>query len=397
MRSMVSLDESQRIFSELREEFYFRRDTEVVTLLDALGRILAEDVFSRKDMPESDIATMDGFAVKSSDSPPLKIVGEIFPNYEGKALLKDGEAYYITTGSPLPEGADAVIKVELTDQINGELHFAGKINSGKYVLKKGSEVRKGELVMERGRRIGPQEIAVLTGLGYERVKVLRKLRVAVFSNGDEIKAGKLKDINSAMIMSFVREWGEEAHFLGVAGDNYDEVRELILRGVSEYDVVITSGGVSVGKKDYVIKVMRDLGEMVLYKIRQRPGKPMAVAVVEGKPVFALPGKPGGAFVAMLSLRKFFVGDRPYPKVKLKMAKGVRIPTPGFRYIVFIKVIDGLAFPVGYKDSPISILPDNSPYEVSVISNMARSFLADGFLIAEKDIGEGEEVEVSLYE
>ena len=397
MRSMVTLDESQEIFSKLREQFYFKRDTEVVCLNDSLGRILAEDIYSPKDMPERDIATMDGFAIKSSNSPPLRIVGEIFPNSDSNAKLKDGEAFYITTGSPLPEGADAVLKVELAESMNGELHYSEKIEAGKYVLKKGSEMKKGELVIERGRKISPQEIAVLTSLGYDKVKVFRKLRIAVFSNGDEIKGGKLKDINSAMIMSFIREWGEEPHFLGVAGDNYEEVKELIMKGVRNYDAVITSGGVSVGKKDFVIKVLKDHGDLILYKVRQRPGKPMAVAIVESKPVFALPGKPGGAFVAMLSLRKFFVGDKPYPKLKLKMAKGVKIPTKGFRYIVFIKLIDGLAFPVGYKDSPISILPDNSPYEVSIISNMARSFLADGFLIAESDIKEGEEVEVNLYE
>jgi molybdenum cofactor synthesis domain-containing protein len=309
--------------------------------------------------------------------------------------IGEGECCYITTGSPLPEGADAVVKVELTEVRDGHLYFTGEISEGKYVLREGSEVRKGELLIGRGRKIGPQEIAILTAIDCNRVKVLRKLRVAVFSNGDEMRKEIIKDTNSPMIMNFIRQWGEEVHFLGTAGDDFEEVRNMILKGVRNYDVVITSGGVSVGKKDYVIRVLEEEGELILYKVRQRPGKPMAIGVVNDKPVFALPGKPGGAFVAMLSLRKFFLGDVPFPITKVRIARNVKIPTPGFKYIVFIKLEGRVGYPVGYKGSPVSILSDDSPYEVSLVSNMARSFLADGFIVTEHDLREGEEVEVNL--
>lgn len=397
MRELVSLDDSLSFIRGLREKFYFNRGVEEVDVNEALDRELAEDVISPVTLPARDLATMDGYAIRSFDEFPLKIVSSIYADSDEVPELKPGEAYYITTGSPMPIGADAVLKIELAEVRNNLLYAKEKIKSGTYVLKKGSEIRKGEVVIEAKKRIGPQEIAILNSLGVKRVKVYRKLRVAVFSNGDEIKKGVRNDTNGPMIMSFIKKWGHEPYFLGVTNDTYEEIREMIMRGVKDYDVVITSGGVSVGEKDYVIKALREEGELLLYKVKQRPGKPFAIGLINGKLVFGLPGKPAGAFVATLfGLRTFFYGDAPFPKVKAQLSHEIKIPAPGFTYIVFVKLSEGKAHPVGYVDSPVRLFPKGNPYAVSLLSQTTRSVLADGFVLTSRDIKENEEVEVNLY-
>lgn len=151
-----------------------------------------------------------------------------------------------------------------------------------------------------------------------------------------------------------------------------------------------------GEKDYVISVLKEIGEVILYRVRQRPGKPMVVAIVNDKPVFALPGKPAGCFTAMLSLRRFFVGDKPFPKVKAKIAGDVVLPTKGFSYFLFVKLRNGYAIPAGFRHSHVSIIPDEK-YEVSLVSSMARSAVSDGFVVIDRDLKAGEEVEVNLYD
>ncbi len=396
MHEMVSIDDSISFMKKLREKFYYNRGVEEINVDEALDRELAEDIVSPVTLPKHDLATMDGYAIRSSDSYPLKIVGSIYAGNESDTKLNKGEAFYITTGAALPRGADAVLKVELAE-VKGSLLYGKKIKSGTYVLKRGSEVKEGEVVIEAKRRIGPQEIAVLHSLGIKKVKVYRKMRVAVFSNGDEIKRGMRNDTNGPMIMSFLRKWGHEPAFLGITDDSYEEIREMIIEGTKEYDAVVTSGGVSVGRKDYVIKVLKEEGDLLLYRVKQRPGKPLAIGIVNNKPVFALPGKPAGAFISMMfALRAFFYGDIPFPKIRAKIAHEVKIPTKGFTYIVFVKIADGKAFPVGYVDSPVRLLPKGDKYAVSLISQMTRTVLADGFLLTERDLEEGEEVEVNLY-
>lgn len=397
MRELTTIDETWKLMDELREKYYFRRETEEVRVEDSLDRELAEDVFAERDLPPFDIATMDGYALKLEEGMrDYRIVGEIYAGEVTDRDVREGECYYITTGAKMPKNADTVVKVEITEVEDGLMRITDRVDRGKYVLKKGSEVRRGDLLLPKNSKIGPQEIAALISAGVERVKVYRRLRAAIFSNGDEIRKGIIADSNSAMIAAFLRRWGCEVHFLGTAGDSESGVKEMIKRGVMDYDVVLTSGGVSVGKKDYVVKALTEMGEMLLYRVRQRPGKPMVVAVVDDKLVFALPGKPAGCFTAMLTLRRFFVGDRPFPKIRARIAGDVFLPTKGFSYFLFIKLKDGFAVPAGFRHSHVSIIPDEK-YEVSLVSAMARSAVSDGFVVTDRDLKAGEEVEVNLYD
>lgn len=220
--------------------------------------------------------------------------------------------------------------------------------------------------------------------------------MGVIASGDEIKKGIIRDVNSPMIMSFIKQWGEEAYYMGVAGDDYSELSEIMHKGLDIFDCLITSGGVSVGKKDFLIRFIKNEGELLIHKVRIRPGKPLAIGIVRKKLIFALPGKPAGAFISMLFLREFFLGKIPFPRIKLPMKKSVKLPVSGFEYIIFIKNIDGYAYPLGYKDSPVNIIPENSNYQPSLISNTVRTLLADGFIITSKDLEKDEEVEINLF-
>lgn len=380
---------------ELREKYYFKREVEEIPVRDAVCRELAEDIIAKKDVPAYDMATMDGFAIKFGKR-KYRIVGEIYSGDMGEYEIDDDECFYVATGSKIPKNADTVVKAEIAKVKNGVIEIDGEFEKGKYVLKAGSEAKKDELVLRKGIKLNPQEIAVISSLGYERVKVYKKLRVGVFSNGDEIKKGIIPDSNSAMIIAFLRKWGCEVEFIGVVGDEREEVEKVLRYGSENFDVVMTSGGISLGKKDYVIRVLSEIGEILINQVKQRPGKPLTVAIVNDKPVFALPGKPAGAFIAMLSVRVFFVGEKPYPKVKAKLASAVKIPSDGFSYFLFVKLEDGIAVPVTYKGYILSTAFSEG-YEPSLIASMPRSTLSDGFVIANRDLKEGEEVEVNLYD
>lgn len=274
---LVTLEHLDKILYEFREKFFFKRQTESVPILESIGRILAKDIYSNKTLPLYDIATMDGYAVNSLDPPPLKLIGEVFPDSPIRKIEK-GYACYITTGAPLPEGADAVVKIEEAELTEEGLFFQN-VTSGRYVLKKGTDFKENELVVEAGRRISPQEIAMMAVLHIDEVEVLKKYRVGIIATGDEIKKGVVKDVNSFVVASFIKQWGEEPVLLGTAGDDYEELKELMIQGLLCCDTLITTGGVSVGKKDFVIKVIEDEGELVLHKVRVRPGKPMAIGVI----------------------------------------------------------------------------------------------------------------------
>ncbi|MEM0315805.1 MAG: molybdopterin molybdotransferase MoeA [Archaeoglobaceae archaeon] len=395
MKRLITIDDTWRVMRELREKYYFKRDIETISIRDAVCRELAEDIIAKKSVPAYDIATMDGFAVKFGRR-EYRILGEIYPGDLGEYEVAEDECFYVTTGSKMPRNADTVVKVEIAKVKDGKIEIEGEIEKGKYVLKAGSEAEEGEVILKKGTKLNPQEIAVISSLGYKEVRVYKRLKVGVFSNGDEIKKGVIPDSNSAMIISFLKKWGCDVEFLGIAGDDKEEVKRLLRQGAEKFDVIMTSGGVSVGKKDYVIKVLGEVGEILVNQVKQRPGKPLTIAIVNDKPVFALPGKPAGAFIAMLSVRVFFVGEKPYPKVKAKLATDVKIPSDDFSYFLFVKLEDGFAVPVFYKGQILSTTFSDG-YEPSLISAMPRSTLSDGFVITNRDLRKGEEVEVNLYD
>ncbi|MFQ6135898.1 MAG: molybdopterin molybdotransferase MoeA [Candidatus Hydrothermarchaeales archaeon] len=399
MKEMASLEEAHALIDELREGYYFRREIESVETDDALGRELAEPIISEKRSPERDIATMDGYAINCHDEYPLKIVGDIHAGEKGISRLKRGSAVWIATGASLPDGANAVLRVEDAKVKDGML-YGPKIEEGNYIIRAGTDYEKGEEILDARTRIAPHTIAVLHSLGISKVKVFKKARVGVYSTGDEIFKGMIQDTNGPMLMAFLKEWGSEGRYLGAIPDDLEATKEMIL-DATKYDAVVTSGGVSVGRRDYVIKAIEELGEVLLHGVMTRPGKPMVIGVLRDTPVFGLPGKPTGSFMAAeLNLRRYFLGYRPRAKRLCECVEDVNLPkekeTLGSKYITFAHIRDGKAYPLGYKGSSMEIFSPKSRYGVSILASSQRAIVADGYIMTDKGIKRGDIVEVNLF-
>jgi molybdenum cofactor synthesis domain-containing protein len=406
MQKLVPLSRAREIIDTLREGFYFNRDAEVARVeLSLLGRELAENVLATEDSPPHDIASYDGYAMRSEDAEryPLRVVGSIYAgdDYESLPELREGEAMYIATGAFLPPGADCVLRLE-DAHLEGELLYGIPIEKGTKVVPQGSNYRKGEVILRAKTRIRAQEFGILKGLGIEEVEVYRKPRVAVLATGNEIARGLLRDINSFVVMALLKQWGCETSYLGAIEDDYEATKQALASAAKRYDCVVTSGGVSVGRRDYVLRAIEELGEVVLYKVKTRPGKPIAVGIVENTPVFALPGKPTGALVAaQLHLRRYFLGKSEEPFLYARITEDILLSTKDtdaadIANLVFVYLENGYAKPIGFEGSEMPLMKSGEKYNVSAIASNLRSALVDGYAIVERDTKRGEEIKVHLF-
>lgn len=287
--------------------------TEVVPLSQALGRTLADAVTCDMDYPPFDRAMMDGFAVRAQDvatpGTQLRILGSVAAGSRAPTPLGSGEAYQINTGAPMPDGADAVVPIEVVDVApHGEtvtLQIA--TTPGKHVAPQASCVRAGSVVLEAGLRLEPAEIATAGAAGAPRVEVYARPTVGVLATGDELVPidcqpgeAQIRNSNTCMLQALVRRAGGEPVDLGIAGDSGDALREAIRQGL-QHDVLCITGGVSMGQYDLVPDALDHLGCTVRFKkVAIKPGKPTMFATSEtGCCVFGLPGNPIGAMVAFL--------------------------------------------------------------------------------------------------
>lgn len=403
MKKLVSLEEARELVLKLREKLYFNRGVETVPAQEALGRELANDILANENSPPHDIASFDGYALRSVDSKnyPLKIVHRIYAGDDINSIpeLRCGKAMAIATGAFLPRGADAVLRLE-DARAEGDLLYGVQISTGTKVVKAGSNYKKGELILKCHQKLRPQEIAILQGMGIKSVEVFKRPRVAIFSTGDEICRGLLRDTNAPLAVAFLREWGCEASYLGAVPDDFEATKEKF-REASNYDAILTSGGVSVGEKDYVLRAMQELGEVLLHKVKTRPGKPIAIGIINGKPAFALPGKSTGSFVALeLVVKNYFAGEVSRATVASSLSEEIRLSTkdtdaPDTANIVFVHLQNSHAVPIGYEASPMKLIKRGELYNVSTIASSLRAALADGYVITNKDLKKGEAVEINL--
>ncbi len=268
-----------------------------VALNEALGHVLAEDVFSDIDSPPFDKALMDGFAVRAADvvagRASLRVIEEVVAGQVPRLPVGIGEATRIMTGAPLPDLADAVVQVEHTrspaEKADTPLVSieTTKVAAGKNVLRRGASTRHGTRVLSAGRQIRPQETGCLAELGKDTIAVYSRPRVAVLATGDELvpvnevpEPGQIRNSNDAMLTAQLRQMGAEAVPLGVARDSQSELAERIARGLN-YDVLVLSGGVSAGKLDLVPAVLADAGiRQIFHKVRVKPGQPVWFGVLE---------------------------------------------------------------------------------------------------------------------
>jgi len=288
-----------------------RTGAEKVGLLEASGRILAEDVIADSNVPFSDNSAMDGYAVLASDTAgateekPVRLdVIEEIP--AGKVPEKDvarGTAARIFTGAVMPAGADAVVMQEFTEKKDGAVLIRKAVKNNENVRLSGEDIKKGQKIFSPGRRIGPADVGVIASAGYREIGVSRKPVAGVVSTGSEVVEpdspagpGVVRNSNSYAFCSRCAETGVESRYFGIVPDIREEIEKKLEAAAGESDLIITSGGVSVGDYDLVTEVLRDRGEIDFWKIRMKPGKPVAYGRLGNTPFLGLPGNPVSVMV-----------------------------------------------------------------------------------------------------
>lgn len=301
----------QLVVDHLKEDVI---GTEPVHLENALGRILAEDILAVEDLPQFGRSTVDGYALRSVDTfgagetapALLTIIGEIIMGEQAGVDLLPGQTAAIPTGGMLPEGADAVVMLEYTELLDEKALLISRMTApGENVITAGEDIQAGQCVIKAGQRLAPQHIAALAACGCINIRVRKKIKVAIISTGDElvdadqpIKAGQVRDINSHVLAALLREYGCSVERFGIVRDNYEYFFGTISKAAKDYQLIVVSGGSSVGARDYTVKAIEKLGPpgLLLHGLAVKPGKPTIFGMIDEVPVFGLPGHPVAAII-----------------------------------------------------------------------------------------------------
>ena len=286
-------------------------DLEKTDILNALGRVIGEDIYAGRNIPPKDNSAMDGYALKSEDTKGASVdtpvivetIEDIPAGYLSQKTVGSGQAARIMTGAYVPEGADTVVKVEDTERDGNHVRIFVESPRGENIRYSGEDVKEGDLVISKGKIVGPAEVGMLASLGRSFIKVYQKPLVAIIATGDEIadidegtSGEKIISSNSYSLHAQVRECGALPLQTGIAKDRKESLIAAF-RAAQRADVIISSGGVSVGDYDFVKDVMEQMGTNIeFWQVAQRPGKPLAFGTMEGKLVFGLPGNPVSSMI-----------------------------------------------------------------------------------------------------
>ncbi len=397
------------IFGESKKFLPLEKQT--VPLMEALGRYLAEDVTCPEDLPPFPRATMDGYAVQARDvfgareSEPvlLRLKGEIPMGVAPEFVLEPGEAARIATGGMLPEGADAVVMVEYTEEIGELVEIRRPVSPGENVILKGEDAKASEILFPQGTKLTPGKIGLLASAGITQVSVRRAPQVAIISTGDELvppqerpAPGQIRDVNSYSLGAAVREAGGIPLLMGIIPDKVEDLFQAIKKALNQADVVLISGGSSVGVRDYTLRCLSDLpeAELLCHGVAVRPGKPTILARVGNKVVFGLPGQMASALLIfyilvrplLLHLQGASEKDLKLTSVRARASRNIP-SAQGREDYIRVKL---------YRDQDQTLWAEPIFRRSGLISSMAQ---ADGLLrIPKKSEGiyEGEEAEVLLF-
>lgn len=341
-------------------------EVEEVPVAQADGRVLAENIISRENIPPFDRSPYDGYALiaadtvhASQDTPvSLKVIEEVPAGYAPVHRLNPGQAVKILTGAPVPSGATAIVKYEDTVFTENEVTVFSPCREGSNIVPLGEDVKEGELVVEKGRLISPALVGLMAGLGYERVRVYRRLTAALLSTGDELvpigetlQPGKIRNSSIYTIASYLERWGVKASMLGIEKDQPGRIADKIKEGLADHDFIITTGGVSVGDYDMVLEALQLLQAKILFwKVRMKPGMAFAGALWKGKFILALSGNPSAAAVSLFMLGKPLImkmaGMKDYAteEIRVKMLDDFPKKSPSRRFLPgTLEIVDGEAW------------------------------------------------------
>ena len=400
-----TIDEMKKIINETFKALILEKET--IAIGHGLGRVLSSDIVSTIDVPHFDRSVVDGYAVKltdvqgASNAIPgfLRITGEVEMGKETICILKQGETLYVPTGGMVPAGTEAMIMIEYTEKL-GEKDLAVYTNAGanENMMRIGDDIRNGELVFSRGHLLRPQDIGVLSALGYLHIEVYQPPRLSIISTGDEIirpgetpKPGQVIDINTPALAAVAKRLGAEVISTAYASDDRQEIRSAVELGIKNGDMVILSGGSSMGEKDYTVEVINELGEVLLHGLAVKPGKPTILGTVSQKPVIGLPGQPAAAImVMMIVLQEFMCRYYGQDLFKYQTVSGVLMENihaaPGRRTFQTVSITK--------SENGIEVRPTHG--KSGMITLLSYS---DGYLeITENEEGKnaGDQVEVTLF-
>lgn len=377
-------------------------DAEAVALADAAGRVLAGDVVATEDVPPFANSAMDGFAVRSKDVAKagalLTIVDDVPAGHEASVPVGKGQAIKIMTGAPMPKGADAILRVEDSVEEAGKVWAKNAVAKGTSVRGAGGDVRKGEVVFEKGTRMGAAHIGVLATLGAVSPSVYRRPKVALMSTGDELTPpeteslgpGMIRDSNRPMLHALLAEVADVVD-LGRISDDDDMLRSAMGRAAVESDAIVTSGGVSMGEHDVIKLVLRNEVGVEFMQVAMKPAKPFGFGTIGGKPFFGLPGNPVSAMVsfeqfvrpALLTMQ----GARAVFRPRIIGLAGERFETD-VRKTTFLRV--------NVEDWTRMTVVRSGGQDSNVLSAAAN---ADAFAVVPRGvetIEQGEEVEIEMF-
>jgi molybdopterin molybdotransferase len=387
--------------------------TELISIEDAYTRVLSKDIVSPEDLPGFNRSTMDGYAVNSadtfgsSDTIPvyLQVKGQVLMGEKPDIVLKRGETCQIPTGGMLPVGADAVVMFEYTNIIDDEMvELMKSVSPNENVILADEDVKKGETVLLSGHRLRPQDIGALTGLGVLEVNVYRKLSVAIIGTGDEVvppdkplSPGEVRDINSYNLAGLIRGLNAVPLKKGIVEDDFGRLKNVVKEAVAESDIVLITGGSSVGVKDYTSRVIDELGSpgVLFHGVAMKPGKPLIGGIVDGVPIFGLPGHPAAITVSFETFIEPLI---------LKMSGEKTDPHIPSRRTVRALFSRNLSSSVGREEHVrVAVEKKNGAIWAEPVlgkSGLVRTLVkADGIVIIpmnKSGVYEGEEVEVRLF-
>ena len=389
-------DALQSFLSQLKPE---RLDSERIPIHEALGRITAQDIRAKYNLPPFDRSAVDGYALKAKDTFGVSAFKtKIFKLTKGK--IHKNEARTIWTGNPLPEGADAVVMLEYTKKFEDKIELATSVTPGRNVSKMGEDVTEGMVAITAGARLTPHHLGLLAALSESNVNVVRKPKVAILATGSELielghklEPGKIVETNRLVFSSMCMELGAEPLDLGIANDDLMEISAKIKEGLEEADAVITTGGTSVGYPDLVPLAVNQIGKpgVIIHGVAIRPGMPTALAILNGKPVFVLSGNPVAATVGFEvftrpTLLKLLGINEIRPAIEAKLTRRVA-GVLGRRVFLRVRVFERNG---GFFAEPVRVTGSG------VLTTMTK---ANGYVIIPENregVDEGESVMVHLF-